>query len=257
VPADTGRSPEQARVFGQVADLYDRSRPGYPAAAVQWLTGCEPSRVLDLGAGTGKLTAGLVAAGHDVVAVEPDSRMLQALRAALPGVDARLGAAEAIPLPSSAVDVVTVAQAFHWFDHDAALPEIARVVRPGGRLAVVWNMRDPAAAWMAELSRLIRSDDAVPIDVVRPDFGASDFFGEVEESTFAHSQLLDLDGLLGLVRSRSYIVVLPRDEQTTILTDVTRLYHRNAESAGLEVPYRTQCYRAQRSPASFQPRPRG
>jgi SAM-dependent methyltransferase len=257
VPANSGRSPEQARVFGQVADVYDRSRPGYPTAAVQWLVGSDPRRVLDLGAGTGKLTAALAAAGHDVVAVEPDARMLHVLRDSIPGVDARLGDAEAIPLATADVDVVAVGQAFHWFDHDATLPEIARVIRPRGHLAVVWNVRDASVPWMPELSRLIGSADAVPIDAVRPAFGAPEFFGAVEESTVAHSQVLDLDGLLGLVRSRSYIVVRPLDEQTAILADVARLYHLYAGPAGLEMPYLTHCFRAERSPEPFQPGPLG
>jgi SAM-dependent methyltransferase len=242
-------------VFGQVADVYDRSRPSYPAAAVQWLIGSDLRRVLDLGAGTGKLTAGLAAAGHDVVAVEPDARMLQVLRDSIPEVDARLGDAEAIPLATADVDVVAVGQAFHWFDLDAAMAEIARVIRPYGRLAVVWNVRNASVPWMSELSRLIGSADAVPTDAVQPAFGAPDFFGAVEELTVAHSQVLDLDGLLGLVRSRSYIVVRPWGEQTAILADVARLYHVYAGPTGLEMPYLTHCFRAERSQEPFQPGP--
>lgn len=254
----TSRSPEQARVFGQVAGVYDRTRPGYPAAAISWLVGSTRRRVLDLGAGTGKLTAGLATAGHDVVAVEPDPRMLRVLRTSVRGVDARVGDAEAIPLPDADVDVVAVAQAFHWFDHDAALPEIARVIRPGGRLAVVWNVRDATASWMAGLSRMIGSDDAVPIDVVRPSFGAPEFFGEVEETIFAHSQLLDRDGMLGLVQSRSYVAMRPPEERAAILGQVAALYERNAGAAGLDIPYRTHCYRAERSStAPFQRRRHG
>ena len=164
----SGRPVERAVVFGQVADVYHRSRPGYPAEAVEWLVGNTPRRVLDLGAGTGKLTAALVAAGHEVVAVEPSAQMLAILRTNVPDVDAREGRAEAIPVPDADVDAVVVAQAFHWFDHALAVPEIARVLRPGGRLALAWNLRDTTAPWVAELSRVIGSADANLAEVPPP-----------------------------------------------------------------------------------------
>ena len=133
---------KQAASFAGVADVYERSRPGYPEAAVVWLAGSTPGDVVDLGAGTGKLTRSLVALGHRVTAVEPLEEMLAQLRASVPAARALTGGAEAIPLPDASIDVVTCAQAFHWFDHDRALAEIARVLRPGGRIALVWNMRD-------------------------------------------------------------------------------------------------------------------
>ncbi len=126
----------QARSFGSVAERYDRGRPGYPAPAVRWLVGRETATVLELGAGTGKLTAELVAQGYDVHATEPDPEMLAVLRKRLPDVPTSEAGAEEIPLPDRSVDVVVVGQAFHWFDHDLALPEIARVLRPGGHLVV-------------------------------------------------------------------------------------------------------------------------
>ena len=125
----------RAASFGEVADAYERARPGYPEDAVRWLVGEEPCDVVDLGAGTGKLTRSLVALGHRVTAVEPLPEMIAHLLAAAPGVTAVQGGAEAIPLAAESADVVVAAQAFHWFDHGPALREIARVLRPGGGLA--------------------------------------------------------------------------------------------------------------------------
>src|SRR5262249_15575872 len=125
--------------FADVAGAYERGRPGYPDEAVSWLVGDGWSEVVDLGAGTGKLTRSLVVRGHGVTAVEPLDEMRAHLEDVLPNVRALNGRAEEIPLPDESADVVVSAQAFHWFDHDAALPEIARVLRPGGRLALVWN----------------------------------------------------------------------------------------------------------------------
>ncbi|HEX5028163.1 MAG TPA: class I SAM-dependent methyltransferase, partial [Gaiellaceae bacterium] len=133
----TVRGPYTA--FAEVAQAYERGRPSYPDDAVRWLVGERACDVVDLGAGTGKLTRILVAHGHRVVAVEPLDAMRSELEAAVPGAHALAGSAEAIPLEDASADVVTSAQAFHWFDHDAALPEIARVLRPDGRIALVWN----------------------------------------------------------------------------------------------------------------------
>src|SRR4051812_12101086 len=136
--------PDQRRAqsFGGVADDYHRARPGYPVEAVRWLLGSSPLDVVDLGAGTGKLTAVLVGEGHRVVAVEPLEPMRSRLVAALPATPALEGSAEEIPLPDGCADAVVVGQAFHWFDVEPALREIARVLRPGGTLGLLWNARD-------------------------------------------------------------------------------------------------------------------
>lgn len=133
--SDVDERRKQAASFAGVADVYERSRPGYPEAAVAWLAGSTPGDVVDLGAGTGKLTRSLVALGHRVTAVEPLEEMLAQLRTSVPAARALTGGAEAMPLPDASIDVVTCAQAFHWFDHDRALAEIARVLRPGGHVA--------------------------------------------------------------------------------------------------------------------------
>ncbi|TDE00522.1 class I SAM-dependent methyltransferase [Jiangella asiatica] len=229
-----------ATSFGGVADVYERTRPGYPVAAVAWLAGEHSTEVLDLAAGTGKLTRSLVAAGHDVVAVEPSEPMLAQLRAGLPGVDARLGSAEALPLPDASVDVVTVAQAYHWFDPATALPEIARVLRPGGWLALAWNVADATTAWVEELWQIVNPDE--PRTVERPDIGAP--FGEPETHTFPHSQRLDRAGLVGLVASRSYVAVREPAERDELLAKVAALYDRHAGPDGIVVPYVTHCFRS-------------
>lgn len=233
---------QRATSFGGVADAYERARPGYPADAVSWLTGDQPARVLDLGAGTGKLTRSLVAAGHDVVAVDPSEPMLAQLRTVLPGVDARIGSAERLPLEDASVDVVTAGQAFHWFDPAVALPEIARVLRPGGRLGIVWNLRDDTVSWVDELWSMFGEHEARRADdpqVIPP-------FGPVETHTFRHEQRLDRDGLLRLVESRSYVAILAPDQRDDLLGRVGELYDRVAGPDGVVLPYLTHCFRSRR-----------
>ena len=162
----------RAGSFGSVAEVYERARPGYPEDAVRWLAGSEPCDVVDLGAGTGKLTRSLVALGHRVTAVEPLPEMLAQLRSAVPGATAVTGTAESMPLADGAADVVTVAQAFHWFDHAAALREIARVLRPGGRIALVWNTRDDTEEWVDGVHRHDRRPERLSRRRRRRDDGA-------------------------------------------------------------------------------------
>ena len=127
----TDETPDWAHSFGGVAEAYERGRPTYPADAVQWMVGDQPCSVLELGAGTGKLTRVLVSLGHDVHATDPDPAMLAVLEEQVPGTRTAVAGAEEIPLGDRSVDVVIAAQAFHWFDLDRALHEIARVLRPG------------------------------------------------------------------------------------------------------------------------------
>jgi SAM-dependent methyltransferase len=232
-----------ASSFGQVADSYERGRPGYPEDAVRWLVGEEARDVVDLGAGTGKLTRTLVALGHRVTAIEPLPEMLEHLPEAAPGAFAILGNAEVIPLPNAYADVVTAAQAFHWFDHAVALPEIARVLRPHGRLAVVWNTRDDREPWVAELSRTIGSETVERGDAETP-IEASGLFGPVEQTTFSWQQRLDRATLRDLVLSRSYCASRPTEQRDVILTQVERLFDEHAKGGEIELPYVTECYRA-------------
>jgi SAM-dependent methyltransferase len=235
---DHARGPADS--FASVADAYERGRPGYPTDAVRWLVGEEACDVVDLGAGTGKLTRTLVALGHRVVAVEP----LAAMRAHLASTGATVleGSAEQIPLPDATADAVVCAQAFHWLDHQRALPEIARVLRLGGRLAVVWNVRDEREPWVRRLSALIGSESVGAPDVDRH-VEASGLFGAVERADFAFEQRLDGEALRDLVVSRSYCAKLEPAEREPTLAAVTALYDEVAAPDGLVLPYVVQCFR--------------
>lgn len=136
-----------ARSFTSIGEDYDRYRPGFPEAAASAIVPDTVDAALDLGAGTGKFTERLVGRARRTLAVEPSERMLQVLRAKLPDVDARIGTAERIPVADASTDVVTVAQAFHWFDRAVALAEISRILVPGGTLGLLWNRSDPTCAW--------------------------------------------------------------------------------------------------------------
>ena len=236
---------DRARSFGKVAEAYELGRPGYPDEAVRWLAGTEPRQVVDVGAGTGKLTRQLVALGHDVTAVEPSAEMLHILSEAVPGARALRAGAESMPLPDESVDIVMSAQAFHWFDQPVALAEIARVLRPGGRLGLVWNMRDDSEGWMQRLSELIGSE--VDLDL-GPAIAESGRYGPVEQATFPMTQRIDRGALLATVLSRSAVAILEREEQDAILAAVGRLHDEVATPGGdLVMPYVTYAFRTTRT----------
>ncbi|RNL81296.1 class I SAM-dependent methyltransferase [Nocardioides marmorisolisilvae] len=240
---DSIRTPERARSFAKVADAYDRARPGYPAEAAEWLVGSGRSRVLELGAGTGLLTERLVAAGHDVLATDPLPEMLAHLRRRLPDVPAAVGTAESIPAPSRSMDVVVSAESFHWFDHERALAEISRVLRPGGVLALVWNFRDESIPWVRKLGRII-NPELDPPDLVDP-LRTSEIFGFVESREFAFYQSLGRPELLDLVRSRSYIAAMEDPEREDVLGRVGALYDDYGRGPdGMQLRYLTRCYRS-------------
>ncbi|MGH3065225.1 MAG: class I SAM-dependent methyltransferase, partial [Gaiellaceae bacterium] len=144
------------------------------------------------------------------------------------------------------VDVVTCAQAFHWFDHAIALPEIARVLRPGGRLALAWNSRDDRDPWMARLSAIMGNETVQETDVF-PVLDSSGLFGQVERARFSFEQVLDRDGLLDLVLSRSYCAKLRPADRAPILEAVGALYDATASPNGVRLAYVTECFRAERN----------
>ncbi|HEX4866728.1 MAG TPA: methyltransferase domain-containing protein [Acidimicrobiales bacterium] len=238
-----------ARGFEAGAAAYEAARPGYPDGAIEVLVeevGVGPgTRVLDLAAGTGKLTRRLVELGTDVVAVEPVSAMRAQLAAVVPEVEVLDGLGEEIPVPDASVDVVTVAQAFHWFDAPAALAEIARVLRPGGRLALLWNERDERTPWVAEMSRIIRWHERTVSryqHVAWADVVAADghFFSALQERAVAWEQPLTRELLADRVRSISYIATMPVAERERLVAEVVHLVSRQAETFPLPYVCRIQ-----------------
>jgi SAM-dependent methyltransferase len=238
--------------FGPSAEVYERYRPGYPPAAIAWLLGPSPLRVLDVGAGTGKLTRALLAAGHEVVAVEPDPGMRAAFAAALPGTEILEGAAEELPVADGAFDAAAAGQSFHWFDESRALPEIARVLRPGGLLAVIFNLRDESEPWVAELGAILRGEDGTGNSGTDEDVvNLGPLFGSVDQAVVPHEQTVDVPGLVGLAATRSYTLVLPADQRATMLAEIEALATRAAAATPtgeLRLPYVAVCRRARRAP---------
>lgn len=252
----------QARSFGGVAAAYERGRPGFPVEAARWLVGREAATVLELGAGTGKLTEQLVALGHDVHATDPDPEMLAILKKKLPDIPASEAAAEEIPLADRSVDVVVAAQCLHWFDLDRALPEVARVLRPGGHVAVTWNVRDERIPWVRRLGNLIGTQEQ--LREPEAPLVHSGLFGFVEDETFHFWQDVNRESIIDLVASRSNIATLPDEERAERLRQVLAFYDDYGRGMdGMQLPYHCACYRAQvihqpeRAAASTEPDDRG
>jgi SAM-dependent methyltransferase len=240
--------PTAALGFGSAAGPYERGRPSYPDGAVAHLAaelGLGPGvRVIDLAAGTGKLTRLRVEGGADVIAVEPVAAMRQALERTVPGVEALDGVAEAIPLPDGFADAVTVAQAFHWFDAEAALAEIHRVLRPGGGLGLIWNVMGADSDWLAAVRALVHglrgSAPAYGPSPWREAFRASPRFTPFRERTFGFVQELDEDGLADRIASTSYVAALPDGERIELIRQVRALVRDVPRP--IRVPYRTDVF---------------
>jgi SAM-dependent methyltransferase len=240
-PRSQGGPPPQ-RSFGPVADAYDRARPSYPVEAVSWLTGAGSSVVLELGAGTGKLTEMLHGNGHDVLATDPLAAMLGVLAQQLP-VQPVVATAEQIPLRSRSVDLVVAGQAFHWFDHDRALPEIARVLRPGGYLALVWNTYDESIPWVRRLKQLI--SPTIDNDARANPFMETPYFGFVDKKQFRFWQPHTARSLADLARSVSHVATMNEHNRASVLAKVDALYAEYGRGHdGMQLPYVTRCYRA-------------
>ena len=229
------------------AETYERGRPDYAGSAVDFVLAPVRDRpglrALDLGAGTGKLTRLLTGRGVDTVAVEPAGGMREVLARAVPAAAVLPGSAEAIPVPDSSVDLVVAGQAFHWFDRAVALPEIARVLRPGGVLGIFYNARDDAVAWVRALSELIgeTGDHAsVTAQYMPPDLGP--LFGPAELHRTTHEQPLDARSLVDLVASRSYAIRLAPAERERLLAGVAELARTHSALVGRQhfsMPYVT------------------
>ena len=231
--------PARALSFGSVAQTYDRARASYPQEAVAWVL--EPlqagarARVLDLGAGTGRLTSVLLGLGVDVIAVEPDD----AMRALVPaGATALEGTAEQVPLPDQSVDAVLVGQAWHWFDHQQALAQVHRVLRPGGVLGLLWNVFDDAVPWVADLVALTAARDRLS---ARDDESPYDGEPVPERREFPHRQAMTRDLLVDNLASRSGTVLLAPADREDLLRRVRDL----APAEAFELPWVCDTWRAQ------------
>jgi len=242
--------PVAAAGFGSAAEVYERARPSYPPEAIDWLfarTGVgDGDTIVDLGAGTGKLTRLLVTSGARVIAVEPIPEM----RALIGVAEAIDGTAEAIPLPDRSASLVTVAQAFHWFDLDRALPEIHRVLRPGGALALVWNMRDlddPVQRGVEELLAPLRGRVTAQREGKwRAPLAASPLFGPLEAAEFRYEQQFTVDDLVDRVSSTSFVAAMTESERRPLLDRVRALADGRDEP--FPFPYVTEVLISPRTP---------
>ncbi|MGH3250127.1 MAG: class I SAM-dependent methyltransferase [Trebonia sp.] len=259
---------EKATSFGSVADSYDRVRPGPAAAALDWLVpaGCEVA--VDLAAGTGLFTRVLLGRAARVVAVEPDARMREVLAERSPDLDVREGWGEAMPLPDASADAVFVSTAWHWLDLPRAVPEIARVLRPGGRLGIIWTSRDRDEDWVAELD-LLRLDGAGPVDRPRGDddeprtpagvraeldrhhrvlLPPGSAFGPGETASFGFTRTMSTgDALEWLATNSAFITASAADREAGLARCREALMSRAGTEPVIEMPMRSWCWRADRS----------
>jgi SAM-dependent methyltransferase len=257
----------QATAFGSVADSYDRVRPGPAAAALDWLVpaGCDVA--VDLAAGTGLFTRALLGRAARVVAVEPDARMREVLARRSPGMDVREGRGEAMPLPDASADAVFVSTAWHWLDLPRAVPEIARVLRPGGRLGVLWTSRDRDEDWVAELD-LVRldstgsggppGDDDEPrtLEGVRAQLDrhhavllpAGSPFGAGETASFGFTRTMPVQDVLAwLATGSAFITAAVAEREAGLARSREVLLSRAGIGPVIEMPLRSWCWRADRS----------
>ena len=235
--------------FGRAAHLYEDGRPGYPAEAVSWLVGAlgPRPRVADVGAGTGKLTRALVHAETEVVAVDPDPAMLATLRERVPGVPTFTGTAEQLPLPDASLDAVVLGQAWHWVEPVAGSAEVGRVLRPGGVLGLVWNIRDESVPWVARLTEIMRGSHAETLLAAGDPPVAAPFSG-LEKRTWRWDRPVTRDTLHAMVASRSYVITAPDAEKDRIGRECDALFDEIGAVGDQEVnlPYLTHAYRATR-----------
>jgi len=255
----------RATSFGRAADDYDRLRPGPPGDALDWLVPADCGTAVDLGAGTGLFSRALAGRAGQVIAVEPDERMRAVLAARSPGVRAVAGRGEAIPLPDRCADAVFVSSAWHWLDHAVAVPEIARVLRDGGRLGVIWTSRDRGTDWVAELdawrgrdagrSALGSADGADgaspvlrrrPHEVTLPDDAP---FVNLARASFTTTRSMTVGDAVDWLGTYSGLIIAPAAERAAALAGSREALLRRADENGMvEIPMRAACWRADRAP---------
>jgi SAM-dependent methyltransferase len=254
----------RAMSFGSIAVDYDRLRPSPPQDAVRWLLPGRCAVAVDLGAGTGLLTRALAGKARDVVAVEPDGRMAAVLRERSPGVHITAGRGEAIPLKDQSADAVLVSSAWHWMVPELAVPEIARVLRDGGRFGVIWTSRDREIGWVRNLDRLrepgaaglhepgspagTTSPGSLPPrhrTVVLPDTG---LFRDVQTTSVQFSRRMAVDDLIDMLATYSRIITASEADRAAAKARLRAdLDARFGGAAEIDVPMRSLCWRAVRA----------
>lgn len=242
---------DMATSFGAQAGDYEAGRPEYPFDAVAWMLERMPEgsrRIADVGAGTGKLTRVLAGAPDaEVVAIDPDPEMLATLRGAVPRVPTFAGTAEALPLPAASVDAVVLGQAWHWVDPVAASAEIGRVVRSGGALGLIWNIRDDRVDWVRRLTEIMHGSHA-EIMLAEGDPVVATPFGPLEQERWEWVRPITRDSLHRMAASRSYIITAPDEERARIRRELDALFDEldlHGETT-IDLPYVTRAYRAVR-----------
>jgi SAM-dependent methyltransferase len=238
----------EALAFGPKAHDYEKGRPDYPPGAVDWLIEAlrinSHSNVVDLAAGTGKLTRLLVPTGARVIAVEPVAGMREVLASVVPTAEVLEGTAEHLPLPDGSVHAVTVAQAFHWFRGEEALAEIHRVLAPQGRLGLIWNRRKMDQPVQAELARVMDehrgTTPSQESGAWRAAFQGTSLYGPLSEADFAMEQVVDREQLGARVLSVSFIAALPPDQQARVADEVAEIAGRYGDRVALQ--YTTRVY---------------
>lgn len=245
-------SSERAASFGGVAEEYDRLRPSPAPEAVDWLLPANCSVAVDVAAGTGLFTRALGDRVPHVIAVEPDSRMRAVLASRSPDLVVLDGVGEAIPLEDGSADAVCVSSAWHWMDPDRAVPEIARVLRPGGRFAVIWTSRDREVDWVRELDGIHGTETADPVvrdhrrhrEVIVED----GLFTGIERASFGFTRRMRIEDVLGMLTTYSGFITADRSEQQAVLDRARAVLAARFPAAGeIDVPTRSWCWRADRA----------
>lgn len=251
---------ERAQSFGAIAEDYDRLRPTAPDAALDWLLPAGCRTVVDLAAGTGLFTRALAGRVPEVIAVEPDARMREVLAARRPGVEVVDGRGEAMDLADASADALFVSSAWHWLDPDRALPEIARVLRDGGRLGVLWTSSDRDVEWVRDLDRAVAGDPAASRAesesgagqrgshraVAPPD---SPLFERVDQASFPFVRSTAVEDIIESLGTYSQVITLePADRERALDRARESLVARFGGLAEIDVPMRSWCWRADRVP---------
>ena len=232
------------RGFGQAAGDYEHGRPSYPPDAVAWLLDGVTGPVVDIGAGTGKLTTQVVLLGHAVTAIDPDSAMLSALSVSVPGVPTLVGTAESIPLADGVADAATFGQSWHWVDPAAASAEVARVLRPGGVLGLIWNLRDESVDWVAALGEAMGASKAESL-ISADEVEVAAPFGPLEAREWRWQNSMTREQLGAMVRSRSYYIAGDASFRAKVDDAVAEVLER-LPAGPVDLPYVTHAFRTTR-----------